>query len=255
MRRSLLAAAVAVPALLAARPAAAHLGLIDPPSRYGQDVLKDGPCGQFRGLRSTNVVTAEAGSTLTIQWSEYVDHPGHFRIAFDDDGDNDFRDPRCLTNCESGPGAPTFETDMDPTVLYDMIPDTRGTVTTFDVVLPDVECANCTLQVIQVMYDKRPYVSGGDDIYYQCIDLVLTREPPDPDAGTMMDDAGGGADAGRNDAGGGARDSGRSDSGRTDGGPGGGGGGGCSAAGGAAGGTRPRLALLSIRRARRRWRR
>lgn len=41
--------------------------------------------------------------------------------------------------------------------------------------LPDVECDNCTLQAIQVMYDKPPYVTPGNDLYYQCADLVLRR--------------------------------------------------------------------------------
>jgi hypothetical protein len=66
-------------------------------------------------------------------------------------------------------------------VLADRIPDaavglTRGAVT---VTLPDLECAACTLQLIQVMTDKPPY-DGLDDFYYQCADLVLTRTPGAP---------------------------------------------------------------------------
>jgi hypothetical protein len=53
---------------------------------------------------------------------------------------------------------------------------------TWQVKLPNVECTNCTLQVIQVMeddgahgpYDPTPGVGVGD-IYHQCIDLVLKK--------------------------------------------------------------------------------
>ncbi|MFA9472798.1 MAG: hypothetical protein ACERNK_19695, partial [Deltaproteobacteria bacterium] len=66
------------------------------------------------------------------------------------------------------------------------------------VTLPNVTCDNCTLQVIQVMYDKPPYTTPGNDIYYQCADLVLREgaAPPDADAGTDAGtDTGGGCSA------------------------------------------------------------
>lgn len=177
----------------------AHLGLIDPPSRYGPDVLKTAPCGRRGGVRSGNVLTLAAGSTIEIRWDEYIDHPGHYRVAFDPDGDDDFRDPACVAHCDDprDPMPPEFETGTDPTVLLDSIPDMRGGEYSVTVTLPDIACDNCTLQVIQVMYDKRPYTIGGNDNYYQCVDLVLTRDgppppPPPDDAGTppMGDDAG-----------------------------------------------------------------
>jgi len=63
----------------------------------------------------------------------------------------------------------------DPSVLLDAIPDTpSGGLSTVSVILPDIECDNCTLQVIQVMADKPPYTLGGNDLYYQCADIVLT---------------------------------------------------------------------------------
>ena len=48
------------------------------------------------------------------------------------------------------------------------------------------------------MYDKPPYIVPGNDIYYQCADLVLTRDAMDAgamdggtDAGTKADGSGG----------------------------------------------------------------
>ncbi len=159
-------------------PAAAHLALRTPPSRYGDTVLKTGPCGRDGGARSANVAVLEAGSRLDVVWDEYIDHPGHFRISFDADGDDDFIDPLCLDECDSQ--SMSIELYSNHTVLADGIADTQGGVSRATVRLPDVECDNCTLQVIQVMYDKPPFTIPGNDIYYQCADLVLRRSPALP---------------------------------------------------------------------------
>src|SRR5438270_810829 len=79
---------------------------------------------------------------------------------------------------------------------------------TWQVTLPNVECDNCTLQVIQVMednqfhgdYDPTPGV-GVEDLYHQCIDLVLKRGPS-PDAAAA--DAAGPDGAGTGGSGGSA---------------------------------------------------
>jgi hypothetical protein len=172
--------------LALAAPAAAHLALEYPPSRYGADVLKEGPCGRAGGGRSTAVTALEAGSTVTVVWDEYVDHPGHFRIAFDADGDDDFADPVCLGGCTTR--TPDIGRYVNASVLLDGIADTpAGGESRVTVTLPDVECDRCTLQVIQVMTDKPPYTSPGNDIYYQCADLVLRRRAPAPCAGDCDD--------------------------------------------------------------------
>lgn len=166
--------AVALASILVAGPAVAHLALVSPPSRYGGEVLKYAPCGQLGGARGAAVAVFEPGAAIEVVWDEYIDHPGHFRIAFDADGDDGFVDPTCVSGC--GSTSPTFALDPDAGVLLDGIADTpvggRGGAT---VVLPDVECERCTLQVIQVMYDKPPFTIPGNDIYYQCADLALRR--------------------------------------------------------------------------------
>jgi MYXO-CTERM domain-containing protein len=226
-----------------ASDAEAHLGLIEPESRYGTSVLKDGPCGMTGGTRSTNVVTLAPGASLTIRWDEYVNHPGHYRIAFDDDGDDDFQAPPCLSSCDSTSMVIGVAPDdyTDPTVLADGIPDMGGGEYSFTVTLPDVECDNCTLQVIQVMTDKPPYTTPGNDLYFQCIDLVLTSGGA-PDGGTVVLDGGGGG--GTDGGGGGGTDGGGG--GGTDGGGGGGGtdDGGCGCAAAGHGPALPPLAAL-----------
>ena len=162
--------------------ALAHLSLTAPVSRYGPDVLKTGPCGVAGGERSANVSYFEPGETIEVRWEEYVQHPGHYRIAFDPDGVDDFVDPVTMTELYS-----------NDAVLLDGIEDSRERQYAVTVTLPEVSCDNCTLQVIQVMYDKPPYTTPGNDIYYQCADLVLASEdapdggPEDPDAGSELD--------------------------------------------------------------------
>ena len=169
---------IGVAAAIAA-PAAAHLGLDSPTSRYGPNVLKEGPCGVPGGQRSNNITVLEPGAPIEIIWDEYVDHPGHFRVSFDADGDDDFVDPPCLSGCNTR--IPEIELYSNESVLLDGIADTpRGGASSVMVTLPDIECERCTLQVIQVMYDKPPYVIPGNDIYYQCADLVLRRSAPLP---------------------------------------------------------------------------
>jgi hypothetical protein len=161
-------------AVAIASPAAAHVGLRYPPSRYGDNVLKEGPCGIAGGARSSHVTVLEPGASINVVWDEYVNHPGHFRISFDAEGDNDFVDPKCLSGCNTT--SPKIELYSSSAVLLDGIADTPyGGVSGAQITLPDVECDGCTLQVIQVMYDKPPYVTPGNDIYYQCADLVLRR--------------------------------------------------------------------------------
>jgi len=199
MWRSHLARALVVPLLVAwAGTAEAHLELLSPVSRYGRTVLKAGPCGKAGGQRTANVTRLPPGATIDVTWNEYVNHPGHFRISFDDDGDDSFVDPVCVSGCDTR--TPVFEFDTDPTILLDDIPDTNGGESTVRVTLPDIECDTCTLQVIQVMVDKPPYTLPGNDIYYQCADLVLSADAP-ADGGAPP----GEGDGGPGDAGSGSR--------------------------------------------------
>ena len=171
MRRQALAAAL----LLAAAPASAHVRLVWPTSRYG-DEMKAGPCGRLGGTRTTTVSSFLPGQAITVIFDEIIDHPGYFRIAFDPGGDGALQPPVWDA------GTATWSNPPGVLVLADRIPDavglTHGEVL---VTLPDLECSTCTLQLIQVMIDKPPY-DGLDDFYYQCADLLLsaTATPTPP---------------------------------------------------------------------------
>ncbi len=141
--------------------ARAHITLLDPQPRT--ESQKVGPCGLANDPKPDSAVAVfEPGQTITVRWTETINHPGHFRISFDPDGQDDFVDPASFDDFNSA-----------PSVLLDNIADTAsGGISEVEVTLPDVTCERCTLQVIQVMTDKPPY-GDGNDLYYQCADIAL----------------------------------------------------------------------------------
>lgn len=177
MRLAVVLAALAVPSL-----AAAHITLTDPPPRTTME--KNQHCGAAVPRQSMPKVAAP-GSKYTVKWDETIEHPGHYRISFSMNNGDDFIIPPTSTGTTMGM----------PTVLMDLIPDVQGNFPlagrhyTQEITLPNVECSNCTLQVIQLMTDKPPYTTdvNSDDIYFQCADFILTNNaPPQPDAGVGM---------------------------------------------------------------------
>jgi len=184
-----------VPAL-----AAAHIRITSPTPR-STTVLKQRHCGATGSARA-NVQTYRPGATLHLVWDEYIPHPGWFRVAFQQNGDT-FETPK-ESNGPRADGTPsnfptenlTGQTDAatGSLIIADRI---AHPALSYDVVLPSVECSNCTLQLIQVMTDKLDYAADttSDDIYYACVDLVLSAATATPDAGPGpgMPDAGGNA--------------------------------------------------------------
>lgn len=165
---TLMCAAAMVAGLCWASQADAHIRVGYPPTRYqfeppNSDNQKIGPCAAGA---PTGIVTAlTSGQDITVTWDEFIDHSGHFRVALDTTGTDAFVDP-------------ASETDMAVTgnvVAY--VPDGGGSAFSHTFTLPDVECASCTLQIMQVMTDKLPWgPANGSDIYYWCSDISLTRE-------------------------------------------------------------------------------
>lgn len=154
---------IAVPAT-----ASAHIGLTAPTVRHADQ--KIGPCGMTGSVRGTNVTVFEPGATIQVRWTEPVNHPSHYRISFDAEG-QDFTVPLAF-----------MDFTQTENVLLDNIPDGAAPFMS-TVTLPNITCENCTLQLIQMMYDKAPY-GDGNDIYFQCADIALrTGGAPSPDAG------------------------------------------------------------------------
>lgn len=154
----------------------AHIRLDSPPPRYpapspedGSN-LKVGPCGAGSDARTNDasrITTLEAGSTITVLFHETVHHASHYRIAFDLDGQDDFPPIESETDIVDPPVFP---------ILADGIPDATTGADTYaiEVTLPSETCENCTLQLIQYMYDR------AEPFYFQCADVRLVA----PSGGT-----------------------------------------------------------------------
>src|SRR5262245_1343910 len=98
MNRSYCVALCLVAVSASATTARAHIKLLKPAAWITTDATgnpqKAGPCGTTTpGDAATNTVTTfMAGEEITVEWSETVDHPGHFRIALAKDR-ADLKDP------------------------------------------------------------------------------------------------------------------------------------------------------------------
>ena len=134
-----LAALLLYPAL-----ALAHARLTNPVPRNTL-ANKTGPCGVARTATS---VAFAPGATITVSWTETIDHPGHYRIAF----------------------SPSNDQGFDANVLKDNIPNPAGAqaVNSTTVTLPTTPCTQCTLQLIQVMTNTVPSSN-----YYSCADITI----------------------------------------------------------------------------------
>jgi hypothetical protein len=181
---SLSAALLACSLVASVAPVAhAHITLKSPAKRPGGDI-KVGPCtGAARGASPT---VLEPGATIMVTWDETIQHPGHYRIAFDVDGE-DFPVPAAYDDVAA---TLPFDAGNGVTILADDIMDKSGPIfgaTPYEamVTLPDVECETCTLQLIQMMTEKVPY-GDGNDIYFECADIALRRTGGAPDAGMPM---------------------------------------------------------------------
>ena len=151
-------------------------------------MLKERHCGQTGSARA-NVQTLRPGSPLHLVWDEYVVHPGWFRVSFQQNGDT-FEIPPA-SNGPSSTGASNYPTEnltgkTDPGTGSLIIADriAHGTLS-LDITLPNVECDKCTLQLIQMMTDGSSYsiATTSSNIYFACVDLVLSAAAPMPDAG------------------------------------------------------------------------
>lgn len=171
--------------------AAAHIEIVVPDSRYGPDMIKDAPCGHPDNPPGTaEPHVYQTGETITIVVNEFVAHEGHLRIAWAEN-DEDIVTINGFDDFDNFPG-----------VLMDNIIDEPGmSQFAIELTLPSEECENCTLQVIQVMYDGDGFQE--DDLYYTCADITLLDViPGDEDSGGADETDDDGPDDGGPDDGG-----------------------------------------------------
>ncbi len=155
--------------VLVAEPAASHVIISSHTTRHGSGSIKLGPCGRLQSERGGVIHIFEPGETIHLEWNEFVFHPGYFRISFDEDGHDDFVDPADYSDFY------THASVLVDNLFHHEQPSNADTYE-FDLTLPNVECENCTIQLIQMMTDKPPYEVGTNDIYYNCLDVTLISD-------------------------------------------------------------------------------
>jgi hypothetical protein len=183
-------------ALAMAVPTSAHFKLLEPASWLIEndrgDPQKAGPCGGTNtdwGKPSYIVNKAVGGSKLHLRIQEAVYHPGHYRVALAVNSPTELPpDPQAATrDSERGPwsvSAPIQDPPQIP-VLADglFVHSTRPTGQLppweSDIQLPNINCKQCTLQVIQFMADHAFNNPGGYS-YHHCADLQITADPSKP---------------------------------------------------------------------------
>jgi hypothetical protein len=182
----------------AAPSVSAHFILKKPASWIEENQLGDpqklGPCGGVSkdpGKPTGAVTEVPGGELLRLQVQETIYHPGHFRVALSVLDRSELpADPEDVT--KEGPRGPLsvsakIDPNPKPPVLVDGLWEhhVRQPRQVFDtyVKIPNINCAHCTLQVIQFM-EEHPVNPDGRFTYHHCADLKITANPRLPiDAG------------------------------------------------------------------------
>ncbi len=187
--------AVLLAALAAAAPTlvSAHFRLIEPASWLIEnergDPQKTGPCGGSNadwGTPSYAVTTVTGGQPLHIKVQETIYHPGHYRVALAVNSWAELPlDPVTETRpSERGPWSVSAAIQDPPQIpiladgLFVHHEKPAGPMPPFetDVLLPNITCRRCTLQVIQWMAEHAFNNPGGYS-YHHCAHLQITADP------------------------------------------------------------------------------
>ena len=191
-RRFALGLSVAV--LLAPSIVDAHFTLIAPESWLVQNRLGDpqkaAPCGGTSadpGTPTNIVGKVQGGQMLHVKVQETVYHPGHYRIALAVNRAELPPDPETTTReTERGPWSVSakIQNPVQPPVLADGLwahTDRSAIAQPFetDVMIPNINCEKCTLQIIQFMAEHGRN-RDGDFSYHHCADLQITADPSKP---------------------------------------------------------------------------
>ncbi|HTA88516.1 MAG TPA: SCE4755 family polysaccharide monooxygenase-like protein [Polyangiaceae bacterium] len=189
------------PLLCVSASAQAHFNLDAPtPNTTTTDGgMSSPPCGV--GTASGVITPVQGGHALTLQIDEFVPHTGFYRVALAIDSvselpvDDVVKDANGMilppTGKPSGISASAvYEDPAVFPVLGDHLLQHDGTMPQMfqtNITLPNVNCAKCTLQVVEFM-EGHPFNTaippdtgpGGGYFYRHCADLKITADPSMP---------------------------------------------------------------------------
>jgi hypothetical protein len=188
VRRSAISFLLVGLGLLFPSAADAHFTLVQPSSWLSTDNGGKGapPCGE--GTPSNVVTKVQGGHSIPLKLVETVIHPGHYRVALslnsraelpaDPDVFADANGDSISATIQNPPNIPVI---ADGLFVHTSAPPNATWQT--DLLLPNINCSRCTLQVIEFMAQHGPNPGGGY-YYHQCADLEITADPgigpPDP---------------------------------------------------------------------------
>lgn len=192
-RRRSFAVAVVMGAALGLLPSAAeaHFMLISPPATLMQDnrgnPQKLGPCGGTSadaGTPTRAVTQLRGGDVFRLKLKNTASHPGHYRVALARSAEQLPGDPETQTKpSDRGPVSVSarIEQQPRPPVLVDGLFEhsdrpTPGGILEANLRVPNFDCADCVLQVIQWMGDHRYNADGGYS-YHHCATVNIVRDP------------------------------------------------------------------------------
>lgn len=177
--------------LVALEPqATAHFKLLEPASWLQEaangDPQKMAPCGGTSadpGKPSGSVTTLQGGQILHIKIQETVFHPGFYRIALAVNSRDELpKDPEVTTEL-SPKGlrsvSAVIQYPPQPPVLADGLfqHDSKfDKEQETDITIPNINCAKCTLQVIEFMAGHSLNKDGGYT-YHHCAVLQIRADP------------------------------------------------------------------------------
>jgi hypothetical protein len=171
----------------------AHFKLIQPASWLIEDdrgdPQKSGPCGGSNtdyGKPSYIVTQVVGGSGLHVKVQETIYHPGHYRVALAVNSPAELPlDPKATTiDTEKGPRSVSadIQNPVQVPVLADgLFVHTAKVDAPFatDVVLPNITCKRCILQVIQFM-EQHGVNNPGMFTHHHCAALQITADSRKP---------------------------------------------------------------------------
>ena len=179
----------------------AHFALIQPAASLVQNRLGDpqkiAPCGGVSanpgrgtpanpGVPSGAVTNVTGGTMLPLLVQETIFHPGHYRVALARTMKELPPDP-VVTTVDTGKGvrsqsAVIQNPPVAPVLMDGIFAHTERPTQNFEaeIPIPNINCQNCVLQVIEFMADHPGIAVDGGHSYHHCAVLNITADPAKP---------------------------------------------------------------------------
>jgi hypothetical protein len=179
----------------------AHFVLISPAASLQQNRLGDpqkiAPCGGVSanpargslanpGVPSGAITSVKGGTDYPLVVHESIFHPGHYRVALARTPSQLPPDP-VVTTAQTERGVRSQSAAIQnppaaPVLLDGIFAHTERPAQNFETMIPipNINCPNCVLQVIEFMADHPGIAVDGGHSYHHCAILNITADPAKP---------------------------------------------------------------------------